>query len=69
LLEAEIIGSDLLKVVVLDVDVFGTFGGTFTSGHVDGTFVVNAKGYSMRQNNASDVTYRLVVNSKTEWGK
>jgi hypothetical protein len=59
----------LLKVVMLDFDVFGTFGGTFTPSHVNGTFVVNAKGYCMWQNTASDVTGRLIINSEADWGK
>jgi hypothetical protein len=40
LLEAAGIGDDLLsKVVMLDVDVFCTFGGTFTSSHVNGALL------------------------------
>jgi hypothetical protein len=70
LLEAEGIGGDLLlKVVMLDVDLFCTSGGTFTSSHVNGAFVFNAKGYYLRQNNASGVTGRLIINSVANWGK
>jgi hypothetical protein len=70
LLGAEGIGGDLLlKVVMLDVDVFGTFGGTFLSRYVKGAFVVNAKGYCLWQNNASGVTGRLIINSEADWGK
>jgi hypothetical protein len=69
LLDAESIGGDLsLKVVILDFYVFGTFGGTFTPGHVNAAFVVNAKGYCMWQNNASDVQGRLIINSDADWG-
>jgi hypothetical protein len=53
-------GDLLLKVVMIDVDVFGTCGETFTPSHVDGAFVVNAKGNSLWQDNTSDVTGGLL---------
>jgi hypothetical protein len=43
--------------------------GAFTPSNVDDAFVVNAKGYSLCQDNASDVTGGLVINSKVDWGK
>jgi hypothetical protein len=70
LLQTESVGGDLLlKVMVLDVDVISTFGGAFTPSHVDGALVVNAKGYSLWQDNTSDVTGGLVINSEAYWGK
>jgi hypothetical protein len=59
----------LLKAMMLDVDVLSTIGGAFTPSHVDGAFAVNAKSYSLWQDNTSDVTGGLVINSEAAWGK
>jgi hypothetical protein len=55
--------------MMFDVDVLSTFGGAFTPSHVDGALVVNAKSYSLSQENTSDVTGGLVINSEAYWGK
>jgi hypothetical protein len=52
---------------MLDVDMHCASGRAFTPSRIYGAFVVNAKGYSLWQDNASDVTGGLVINSETDW--
>jgi hypothetical protein len=48
--------------------VVSAFGGAFTPSHVDAALVVNAKSYSLWQDNTSDVTGELVINSEAYFG-